>query len=585
MNNEQQQQQLNHQRSSSSIQHRPNNNNIIRSLLTKSPIKAQSTTNTTTSTNITLSLSSTPQNIPQEPPATARSIQKKTHPEEQATQPRKYHILTNAGKPVWSTEKEDEDRPDGDLTSQMGLIQAVISIFEADDHDQLRYIDAGQTKIAVMSRPPLYFLAVSNWGEPESTLRMHLEYLNLLIQSILSTTQLQKIFEQRPNYDLRGGLSGTESIFNGLVDRLQWDLSIMMASLTVYRCPPQIRDRISKLITPLNHSNLLEPQNDSFARKLLYSIVISNAQVVSVVRPKNHSVHPSDLQIIMTTILSSKSIKSSESWIPICLPGYNPTGFLHAYVNFEPGGKEVGLVLISKDRAGFYDAQRWAREIFKDPIWAEFHRLRSPLHPDSPPSLLSTSSSSSSSSSSKKPEDNHQPSSPPPSVQPLPSLKNPACGQYFLEDLGIPGLRHFIFKDKKFVQVSFPAWEDDYLIESNRQRLMTNYQKAFDLIHPKQPKLIKRINTDPTDPSSPDLDQDLPSSSFNTSTTLPPPIKFTLFKTQFESVIGWINESHEIYVTVSPLISKSASILIVHSIVNWIKVHHQSLFLTSTNQF
>ncbi|EHS64646.1 uncharacterized protein PGTG_20997 [Puccinia graminis f. sp. tritici CRL 75-36-700-3] len=283
MNNEQQQQQLNHQRSSSSIQHRPNNNNIIRSLLTKSPIKAQSTTNTTTSTNITLSLSSTPQNIPQEPPATARSIQKKTHPEEQATQPRKYHILTNAGKPVWSTEKEDEDRPDGDLTSQMGLIQAVISIFEADDHDQLRYIDAGQTKIAVMSRPPLYFLAVSNWGEPESTLRMHLEYLNLLIQSILSTTQLQKIFEQRPNYDLRGGLSGTESIFNGLVDRLQWDLSIMMASLTVYRCPPQIRDRISKLITPLNHSNLLEPQNDSFARKLLYSIVISNAQVVSVV--------------------------------------------------------------------------------------------------------------------------------------------------------------------------------------------------------------------------------------------------------------------------------------------------------------
>ncbi|KAA1113070.1 Vacuolar fusion protein mon1 [Puccinia graminis f. sp. tritici] len=94
-----------------------------------------------------------------------------------------------------------------------------------------------------MSRPPMYFLAVSNWGEPESTLRMHLEYLNLLIQSIFLTTQLQKIFEQRPNYDLRGGLSGTESIFNGLVDRLQWDLSIMMASLTVYRCPLRRSDQ------------------------------------------------------------------------------------------------------------------------------------------------------------------------------------------------------------------------------------------------------------------------------------------------------------------------------------------------------
>ncbi|WAQ88238.1 hypothetical protein PtA15_9A365 [Puccinia triticina] len=529
-------QQLSHQRSVSSINNHHTTTSTLRTLLTNSPSKTHSTTTTT----ITLA---SPK--PTTTAHTPRADDQKRAPA--PAQPRKYHILTNAGKPVWSTEKEDENRPDGDLTSQMGLIQAVISIFELDDNDQLRYIDAGQSKIAVMSRPPLYFLAVSNWGEPESTvsipehisqlaihskpsppqLRIHLEYLNLLVQSILSTTQLKKIFAQRPNYDLRGALSGTEAIFAGLVDRLQWDLSIMMASLVVYRCPPLLRARISKLITPsLTHPSPDHP--DSLASTLLYSIVITQAQVVSVVRPKNHSVHPSDLQIILTTILSSKSIKSSESWIPICLPGYNPTGFLHAYVNFEPG-IDVGLVLISKDRAGFYEAQRWSEAIFKDPVWAEFDRLHAPLpaSSSSPSVSPSPSSSSTATSSSKTP-------------RPDPPLTNSPCGHYLLEELGIPGLRHFVYKDKKAVQLSAPAWEHDYLLPANRQRLMANYQLAFDLIHPKQPKLIKKIHPEPGG-QPPPVDTDLDSAAFSSAASLPPPLKFTLFKTPFESVIGWVH--------------------------------------------
>lgn len=560
---------------------RSNQRNIRSLLLGKSPSKAQSTTITSTTTTATTLRSTTgslPGQIDQE--------SQENRPEESSpTRPRKYHILTNAGKPVWSTEHEDENRPDGDITSQMGLIQAVISIFEVDNDDQLRYIDAGQTKIAVMSRPPLYFLAVSNWGEPESTLRMHLEYLNLLIQSILSTTQLKKIFDYRPNYDLKGGLTGTESIFNGLVDRLQWDLSIMMSSLSVYRCPAEIRGRISKLITPVTnpHPNNPDGQLHSLAGKLLYSIVITHAKVLSVVRPKNHSVHPSDLQIIMTTVLSSNSIKSSESWIPICLPGYNATGFLHAYVKFEPR-LDVGLVLISKDRTGFYEAQRWSETIFEDPVWDELCRLRNPAHPDLPslPPSSSTSSSSSLKADTQGKRSEYQGRG-----REKHSLENPlndrSWGEYSLENLGIPGLRHFIYKDKKYVQASYPSWEDDYLIELNRQRLIVNYQRAFDIIHPKKPKLIKKIDAGPknvNNHSSTDQEHDSASSC-----CLPPPVKFTLFKTQYESVIGWITDSYEVFVTVSPLISKSAAILIVHSIVNWVKTHYQSLFLTSSNQF
>jgi hypothetical protein len=109
---------------------RPGHAKIRSLLLTKSPSKAQSTT-TTTTTPIRSAVST---------PDYHHHIDHETHANrvDIQTQPRKYHILTNAGKPVWSTEHEDENRPDGDLTSQMGLIQAVISIFEVDNNDQLR---------------------------------------------------------------------------------------------------------------------------------------------------------------------------------------------------------------------------------------------------------------------------------------------------------------------------------------------------------------------------------------------------------------------------------------------------------------
>lgn len=186
----------------------------------------------------------------------------------------------------------------------------------------------------------------------------------------------------------------------------------------------------------------------------------------------------------MTTVLSSNSIKSSESWIPICLPGYNATGFLHAYVKFEPR-LDVGLVLISKDRTGFYEAQRWSETIFEDPVWDELCGLRNPAHPDLPslPPSSSTSSSSSLKADTQGKRSEYQGRG-----REKHSLENPlndrSWGEYSLENLGIPGLRHFIYKDKKYVQASYPSWEDDYLIELNRQRYLSFF--AFASLHTKR---------------------------------------------------------------------------------------------------
>jgi hypothetical protein len=111
------------------------------------------------------------------------------------------------------------------VASTIGIMQALVSIF-IDDGDKIRCINAGQSRITFLLRPPLYYVCVSSWGEPESVVstcrsvtgiedlipatqsRTHLEYLHLQILSIVTASQLRRIFERRTNFDLRRLLDG-----------------------------------------------------------------------------------------------------------------------------------------------------------------------------------------------------------------------------------------------------------------------------------------------------------------------------------------------------------------------------------------
>lgn len=79
--------------------------------------------------------------------------------------PRQYYVLTDAGKPVFTSRSVGHDSDD--LTSTIGIMQALLSVF-LDDNDKLRCINAGNTRINFLVRSPLYYACVSSWGEPES---------------------------------------------------------------------------------------------------------------------------------------------------------------------------------------------------------------------------------------------------------------------------------------------------------------------------------------------------------------------------------------------------------------------------------
>ncbi|KAF9049532.1 DUF254-domain-containing protein [Hymenopellis radicata] len=403
--------------------------------------------------------------------------------------PREYFVLTDAGKPVFTSRAETES---DSFTTTIGIMQALISVF-IDDHDKLKCINAGNTRITFLQRTPLYYVCASSWGEPESVTRSHLEFLHLQILSIVTASQLHRIFERRTNFDLRRLLDGTETFLHSMLAKLEFDLAMATSSLHCLKMDAVTRKRVADALVPTK------------MKDILYVILLSQGRVVTLIRPKKHSIHPADIHILMNTVHNPSIYNSpaSASWIPICLPKFNPSGFLNVYIAFlqreDPPPSEG---------ADFETIRGWCESATQK--------------------LIADGS--------------------------LKSLLDAAeQADYTVSELGIPGLRHFVYKARAQVQVTFPTFEDPYDNIADRKRLVTLYQTLHDAIHAKSGQ----------------------------SETL----KLQYIRTEKECVMGWITQPFEMYIALSPRLPKSAVIGAANAVSRWIKKEESRLFLKDAPVF
>ncbi|WWC87062.1 uncharacterized protein L201_001947 [Kwoniella dendrophila CBS 6074] len=406
--------------------------------------------------------------------------------------PRKYYVLTNAGKPVFSS---PDNSSEDNITELVAIASTLISIFQEDD-DKIRCMIKGKTRIGFLLKSPLYLFAVSDWSEPEHILRSHLEYIYLQILSVISSTQLLRVFQRRSNFDLSRLLEGTETFLNKLIDRAQFDFSYLTATLQPLRMNPATRDTAGAALMPPNKF-----------KDLLYVLLVANGRIVTLLRPKKHAVHPSDLHLLLNTLASSSTLRSSETWLPICFPKFNPAGFVHAYISYVT--EDVGLVFVSADREAFEDLRSWKSIVLEklenDRTLAKITEAI-PLHP------------------------------------------------YTVSAIGCPGLRHFIYKSRQYIQITQPEWEAPYTEESiDRKRLITLYQRLHDVIHARSGQ----------------------------SQTY----KLVYMRTEHEACLAWLTKPFELYLTVSPQLSKSAVVATANTVAKWVLSEEGRVFLKDAPVF
>lgn len=239
------------------------------------------------------------------------------------------------------------------------MVQTIISFYE-DANDHLRGFTAGDTKFVILTHGPLHLVAISRMMESDYQLRLQLEALYMQILSTLTLPSLNHLFSVRPSTDLKRPLQGSETLLSSLADSFtRGSPSTLLSALECLRIRKQHRQFINKALLKTK------------ANSLLYGLVVAGGRLVSVVRPKKHSLHPGDLQLLFNMIFEADGVKAGggESWIPVCLPGFNSSGYLYMYVSFlnlrdnvdenEDISKDesVAIVLISPDKESFFEMQ------------------------------------------------------------------------------------------------------------------------------------------------------------------------------------------------------------------------------------
>ena len=394
-------------------------------------------------------------------------------------------ILSSAGKPIYSRHGNDNL-----ISATMGTIQTIISFFEGAK-DQLRSFTSGKTRFVIMSQGPLYLVAISKLGENDTQLRVQLEALYMQILSTLTLPNLTTMFSNRPNTDLRRPLKGTEVLLSALAD--SFTRGSPPALLSALECL-----KMKKTQRKVIDDTLLRTRSPD----LLYGLIVAGGRLVSVVRPRKHSLHAGDLQLIFNMLFEADGIKAGggENWIPLCLPGFNKNGYLYMYVSFvpvsegseresesgdpagnsisttEPADSEphnnssssssssssstsssIAILLISANKESF-DSLRTQRDSIQTTLSqnGSLSTIRTALH--------SSNSSSDSNTTTTTTTDGR------PTITSL-----------------IPGtlLRHFLYKSRANVQFVMPSYTPTYTTLLARRRLLCIYHSLHASVHAK----------------------------------------------------------------------------------------------------
>ncbi|KAL4979042.1 trafficking protein Mon1-domain-containing protein [Aspergillus desertorum] len=410
-----------------------------------------------------------------------------------------YIILSAAGKPIWTRHGDG-----GLISTYVGIIQTIISSFE-DSNDQLRGFTAGDTKFTVVAKGPLYLVAISRILESDTQLKLQLEALYLQILSTLTLPALTHIFSVRPSTDLKRPLQGSETLLCTLADSFtKGSPSTLLSALECLKIRKSHRQTINNTLLKTKVS------------KLLYGLIVAGGRLVSVVRPKKHSLHPGDLQLIFNMIFEAEAVKAGggESWIPVCLPGFNSSGYLYMYVSFldlredadaaaedtATTEESVAIILLSTDKESFFELQAMRNAFVEQ------------MEKNGSINII------------KEAIDKGRPST---------------------TDI-VPGsvLHHFVYKSRANVQFIMSSYDPEFSSMNRRRRLISIYNNLHASVHTKHAH-----------------------------------VKVHHCVTQSSSSLAWITPVFELYCVAGPHANRNALAQSASKLVQWVQKEEERLFI------
>ena len=274
-------------------------------------------------------------------------------------------------------------------------------------------------------------------------------------------------------------LKNISSIQGKLQTRVVKNLLYMHESIQVIKMPLKIRDLVSRKLYKL--------------QDVLQTIVFANRKIIASKRNQNFSVHTRDLVLLLENF-NSLNQENVEFWMPVCLTSLNVNGFFWVYGVFLT--RQLGLLSITTEKDGFSTCSKFANDVISA-LKMEMEILAQSIRAD----------------------------------------------PFHLVEIGIPGLLHFLYKSKVYMQVFMPKNTAPYTYKVDWKRLIMKYQCLA----------LKLKETR---------------------------LKFLLDRDDKELIIASQTSKYELYMVLGPFTTLEAALVVHSRLLSWLKGEHDSLFLT-----
>lgn len=169
-----------------------------------------------------------------------------------------------------------------DYTSLMGVLNLIFNLVSIDG-DELKFIKANNDLTIHFSKfDHLIYVYLSNLNESNKIISTRLCLLHEQVLSIIPKHHLNKILTTKPNYDLRQLVEGSEALLKNFIISLESSFHYNLQAIQPFKMDFKFRSHIGNLLIPPKH----------LRSHHLYTILFAFGKVITIIRPKRHSIHP-----------------------------------------------------------------------------------------------------------------------------------------------------------------------------------------------------------------------------------------------------------------------------------------------------
>ena len=307
-----------------------------------------------------------------------------------------FFMLSSAGKPIYCMHGSYDI-----FVVYSGIIQTIVSFFNysSDGSKSVKLIESidkktGQPiKFVFLDKSPIILMTIIRSNQSTYIeLEQQLDFIYSFVLSALSKPYIDKLFGKYANFDLRNLLGKTDvSTLDSICEDFANNLNVsqVLGGLQCLRMHLSIRSRLER--------KLMNFRSES----LLYGLIVGpNEKLISIMRPKRHTLHTSDLMILFEMIFNTNTFKTKSDdkgklkfitsetfWVPICLPKFNSSGHLYNLIQFhqlnderlfklhdiknaddlilDEDNTKIGIILMSPYKDTFNEMRKISNEIAK----------------------------------------------------------------------------------------------------------------------------------------------------------------------------------------------------------------------------